>query len=91
MLHPLVTDCAAIGVYSEEETSWAPRAFVLLSENNQDVEQVKKEIIQLVQEKLPDHKQLRGGLYIAKKLPRTSTGKVERRTLRLPNIEEWVY
>ncbi|CAO3626134.1 unnamed protein product [Mucor fragilis] len=91
MLHPLVTDCAAIGVFSEEETSWAPRAFVLLSENRRDHEEIKREIMDLVKEKLPDHKQLRGGLFVVKELPRTSTGKVERRTLRLPNIDEWLY
>lgn len=91
MLHPLVTDCAAIGVYSEEETSWVPRAFVLLSDNSRDHNEIEKEIIALVREKLPDHKQLRGGLFIVKQLPRTSTGKVERRTLRLPNIDKWLY
>ncbi|KAL7319434.1 hypothetical protein PS15m_002569 [Mucor circinelloides] len=91
MLHPLVTDCAAIGVYSEEETSWIPRAFVLLSDNSRDHDEIEKEIIALVREKLPDHKQLRGGLFIVKQLPRTSTGKVERRTLRLPSIDKWLY
>ncbi|KAI7897638.1 uncharacterized protein BX663DRAFT_463313 [Cokeromyces recurvatus] len=89
MKHPLVIDCAVVSSFSEEETVYVPRAFALLLNNDNHTE-VKKEMLEMVKIQLPDVMQLRGGLYIAKTLPRTSTGKVERRVLRLTTIENWI-
>ncbi|KAI9477858.1 MAG: hypothetical protein EXX96DRAFT_568453 [Benjaminiella poitrasii] len=91
MKHPSVVDSVVIAAYSEKEIVYVPRAFVLLTNTTSDnVEQVKKEILEMVQTQLPDIMQLRGGLYVAKTLPRTSTGKIERRTLGSTAIEKWL-
>ncbi|KAI8966957.1 hypothetical protein BDF20DRAFT_918040 [Mycotypha africana] len=94
MQYPLVTDCAAVGVYSDEETCWLPRAFVLLSSatEKKDLDTIKQELLNLVKEKLPPQSQLYGGLYLCRDLPRTSTGKIERRTLRLSDrMDQWLF
>lgn len=83
MSHPAVIDCAAVGFYSEELSYSLPRAFVMLTTDTEhDYEQVKKEILEITEKQLTDEKQLRGGLYILKELPRNSAGKVNRRDLR---------
>jgi acyl-coenzyme A synthetase/AMP-(fatty) acid ligase len=82
MTHPLVTDCAAIGVYEEEESAWLPTAFVMLTEHKGNDEDIRSEILKIAETELSDEKQLRGGLYIVDEFPRTSTGKIIRRALR---------
>lgn len=85
--HPAVIDCAAVGFYSEELSYSLPRAFVMLTTDTEhDYEQVKKEILEITEKQLSDEKQLRGGLYILKELPRNSAGKVFRRELRNVDI-----
>jgi 4-coumarate--CoA ligase len=92
MSHPLVTDCAVVGIYVEAENTWHPRAFVSLTkENTRDTNEVHKEILDIAKTKLPDEKQLRGGLRILKQLPRNATGKIQRRILRQSNeLEQWL-
>lgn len=87
MSYPLVIDCAAVATYDKTEKAWLPRAFVMLtSDCSVDIEIVKQEILSIIKRDLPDHKQLRGGLYIIKDLPRNSTGKVNRRELANYNL-----
>lgn len=90
MSHPLVVGSAVIGYHSEEENTRLVRAFVTLKKHDQDVEQVKQEIMEIVKTQLSDFKQLRGGLYILKGLPRNNTGKVNRRALRQYDVKSIV-
>ncbi|XP_052131730.1 uncharacterized protein LOC127751756 [Frankliniella occidentalis] len=54
-------------------------AFVVLEPS---VTASKQEIIQLVKDKLPETKQLRGGVEFLDALPRTTSGKLSGRQLR---------
>lgn len=88
MSHPLVVTCAVIGHHSEEENEWLIRAFVTLKKQDDlDIEQVKQEIIDITKIQLPDLKQLRGGLYVLQDLPKNNTGKINRQSLRLYDVE----
>lgn len=80
MSHPLVIDCAAVGLYSEKESCWLPTGFVMVTNTIVDLRKTKDEILEIISQ-LADEKQLRGGLFMIKDLPRTSTGKVDRRLL----------
>jgi 4-coumarate--CoA ligase len=90
MTHPLVSDCAVVGEYSEEITSWIPKGVVTLIDNKRDYDEIKQEILELIKSQLPDYMQLRAGLYIVRALPRTSTGKIERFKFK-NNLAEWLY
>ncbi|KAI8097987.1 uncharacterized protein B0P05DRAFT_522865 [Gilbertella persicaria] len=79
--HPLVDDCAAVGIYSKSLGVWLPTAFVKFT-NLTDHAQIKNELLGLIEAKLPDEMQLRGGLYIVENIPRNPTGKIERQVLR---------
>lgn len=59
---------------------------MLTTDTEHDLEQVKKEILELSEKQLSDEKRLRGGLYVLKELPRNSAGKVNRRDLRSIDI-----
>ncbi|KAG2201682.1 hypothetical protein INT47_003908 [Mucor saturninus] len=82
MMHPLVVNCAVVGYHCDEQNEWLIRAFVTLKEHDRKIEQVKQEIIDITKENLPDIKQLRGGLFVLDELPKTNTGKINRRALR---------
>lgn len=82
MGHPKVSDCAVIGVYYPDLVTELPRAYVLLANNEKHSEAVAEEIKEYVNSRLPDQKQLRGGLFIVDSFPRTPIGKIKRRILR---------
>lgn len=86
-----MSDCAAISEYSQDQATWFPKGVVMLAATDRDHDEIKEEILELIKTQLPDYMQLRAGLYIARTLPRTSTGKVERFKLRLNDIREWLY
>jgi acyl-coenzyme A synthetase/AMP-(fatty) acid ligase len=82
MSHSSVVDCAAVAYFCETEKAWLPRAFAMLTDHSDlDLDSVRKEVLEIVETKLPDEKQLRGGLFLVKDLPRTATGKINRRDL----------
>lgn len=87
MTHPLVIASAVVGWFSEEESSYLVRAFVVLKKHDQDVEKVKKEILEITKSELSDLKQIRGGLYVLDELPRNNTGKINRNALRHYNAD----
>jgi 4-coumarate--CoA ligase len=78
----LVIDCAVVGCFSEKENLWLITAFVTLKKHSQEVEEVKKEILEITKAQLSDLKQIRGGLYVLEDLPKNNTGKIDRRALR---------
>ncbi|CEG83523.1 hypothetical protein RMATCC62417_17429 [Rhizopus microsporus] len=76
--HPQVTDCAVIGVFSKEEGTEIPRAYVSLLDKVNDKESLLKEIAEYADSQLPDSKKLRGGIFEVSSFPRTGTGKIQR-------------
>jgi acyl-coenzyme A synthetase/AMP-(fatty) acid ligase len=80
--HPMVFDCAVIGVYSPEFTTELPRAYVQLVDCEEYSSEIEQEIHDYVDSRVPDERRLRGGVFIVNSFPRTASGKIQRRVLR---------
>ncbi|XP_068083082.1 luciferin 4-monooxygenase isoform X2 [Anabrus simplex] len=76
--HPEVKDCAVVGV-KHDLNQERPMAVVIRQPGSKVTE---KELVDLVQDKLAEHKWLRGGVRFVDELPMTPTGKVQRRKVR---------
>lgn len=76
--HPKIEDAAVIGIphdlYGE-----VPKAFVV-QKKLMDV--TEKELLAFVDERISDHKRLRGGIQFVESVPKNSTGKILRRQLK---------
>ena len=82
LTHPLITDCAVIGIYFEEQATEYPLAYVVLKQNEIQSDELKEEIKNFVSQRVAPHKKLRGGVYFIDKIPKSAAGKILRRFLR---------
>lgn len=80
--HQSVDDAAVIGVYVEQEATEYPAAYITLKQNILMTEQLKQEIKSFVEKHVPSYKKLRGGILFTDKIPKSSSGKILRKTLR---------
>lgn len=83
--HPKILDAAVIGVYSDEEATELPRAYVVPKVKPQPGAQsaaFSKEIQEWVRARVAKHKFLRGGVVIIDQVPKSAAGKILRRELR---------
>ena len=78
MAHPDVVDAAVIGVHHSEEVE-LPRAYIVRREGTDlQAEQVQAHML----ERLARYKQLEGGVYFLKEIPKLPSGKILKRVLR---------
>lgn len=80
--HPLVAEAAVVGI-DHPDLGEAPTAFVVV-EGRVEAEELK----QLVAEQAARHKHLHGGVVFVDHIPKTDTGKIMRRQLRLKYLDE---
>ncbi|KZV84251.1 acetyl-CoA synthetase-like protein [Exidia glandulosa HHB12029] len=86
--HPEIIDAAVIGVYSAEQETELPRAYVVhakgLGHFKSSEERAKFEasIATWVTQKVAKHKQIRGGVVLIDSVPKSAAGKILRRELR---------
>ncbi|CAG8381149.1 unnamed protein product [Penicillium salamii] len=80
--HPLVHDAAVIGVFVPEIASEVPVAYVVLAKTTQSPEQVARELLAHVAEKLTVQKRIRGGIIPIAEIPKGPSGKILKRVLR---------
>ena len=79
--HPKIADVCVIGVYSSEQATELPRAYVVAKEG-QGNEATAQEIVEWVKASVASHKQLRGGVRFVKEIPKSVSGKILRRVLK---------
>ena len=78
--HPKVNDAAVIGIYSPSLASEVPRAYVVPV--GEPSEQLAKELVRYVHERVAQHKRLRGGVVFIDEVPKSGSGKILRRLLK---------
>ncbi|KXG52837.1 AMP-dependent synthetase/ligase [Penicillium griseofulvum] len=82
--HPDVEDAAVTGIWVEEKATELPVAFVVLSRQAKDRDQkaVVDGIHAWLNERVSNHKRLRGGIQVLSQIPKSPSGKILRRQLR---------
>jgi 4-coumarate--CoA ligase len=82
-----VEDCAVIGV-PDEYSGELPKAFIVLKDGVRASKEVIREIEKWVEDRAARYKWLRGGIEIVPKIPKTASGKILRKDLRLQEREK---
>lgn len=75
--NPDVADAAVTGIYIPDEGTELPRGFVILRNNAKPLD-----IKEWFDARVARHKRLWGGLVVLDKIPKTASGKIQRRVLR---------
>ena len=86
--HAKIADAAVIGVWSAQQETELPRAYVVRKHLDGERPITEHEIVDFVKENLAVHKQLRGGVYFQNEIPKSASGKILRKELRLMASEE---
>jgi 4-coumarate--CoA ligase len=77
--HDDILDAAVIGVDTEDGTNEVPRAYVVADKNKISAQQ----IMDYVKKNVAGHKQLRGGVVYLDAIPKSPSGKILRKDLRV--------
>lgn len=85
--HELIEDAAVIGI-PDEYSGELPKAFVVLKTGTMPSRQVAREIQKFVEEKKVKYKWLTGGVEFLEIIPKTASGKILRKDLRLKEKEK---
>ncbi|KAG2109352.1 AMP binding protein [Suillus discolor] len=82
--HAEIADAAVIGIESKEEATELPRAYITPSRplSPQEASSFALGVQNWVSQRVASHKQLRGGVVIIDKVPKSAAGKILRRELR---------
>ena len=86
--HPLIDDVAVIGVPDEEQATEVPRAYVVTKKGVEASKETEDEIVQWLAAKVANHKHLRGGVKFVDEIPKSASGKILRRVLKVQAQEE---
>jgi len=78
---PAVADAAVIGVWSEEQATELPRAYIVPSPDT-NKETAAEDARKWIEAKLSNTKRLRGGVYLLEAIPKSPSGKILRKDLR---------
>lgn len=95
LTHPDVVDAGVVGVWVEEQATELPRAYIvarpgLIPEQGREEARSKfgKEIAAWVAGRVAQHKKLRGGVKVIDAIPKSPSGKILRKDLRVVAQEE---
>lgn len=86
--HPNVLDCAVIGLYDKDQATEIPRAYIVSKDGLGKTEAEAKEIADWLNAKVTNHKKLRGGVRFVDEIPKSISGKILRRLLKVKAQEE---
>lgn len=80
--HEKILDVCVIGVWSKEEHTEVPRAYVVLKPGNGASDELAQEISAWLSTRVAPPKRLRGGVRFIKTIPKTPSGKILRRVIK---------
>lgn len=87
--HPEVMDAAVLS-FPDERMGEVPRAFVVKNNRKGDNEAISAEVHRYLNERVSDHKKLRGGIVFLDAIPRSPAGKILKKDLKtLMRVEVW--
>ncbi|KAI9796146.1 MAG: hypothetical protein M1833_006484 [Piccolia ochrophora] len=86
--HPKIADVAVVGVYDRHLASEVPRAYVVPVRGVEGGYNMETEIVGWLQSKVANHKRLRGGVRFVDEVPKSASGKILRRLLKVRAQEE---
>ncbi len=86
--HPKINDVAVIGIYKNDEATEVPRAYVVPAPGVEGGKKTEEDIKTWLQAKVAHHKRLRGGVRFVDEIPKSASGKILRRVLKLRAVEE---
>jgi len=86
--HPKINDVAVLGVQREDLATEVPLAYVVLKPGIDASPAVEKEIVEWLDKKVANHKKLRGGVKFTNEIPKSVSGKILRRMLKVQYQEE---
>lgn len=87
--HPEVLDAAVLS-FPDDRLGEVPRAFLVKNNRKGDNEAISVEIHRHLNERVSDHKQLRGGIVFLSAIPRSPAGKILKKNLKtLEKVEVW--
>ncbi|KAF2757258.1 putative phenylacetyl-CoA ligase [Pseudovirgaria hyperparasitica] len=80
--HAKIDDVAVLGIYSEEQATELPRAYIVLKKGVSADKSTADEISNWLAGKVASHKKLRGGIRFTDEIPKSVSGKILRRVLK---------
>lgn len=86
--HDKVDDVAVLGIHREDLATEVPLAYVVLKQGVDASPQVEREIVEWLDKKVANHKKLRGGIKFTNEIPKSASGKILRRVLKVKYQEE---
>lgn len=86
--HPTVNDVAVIGIYNKDQATEVPRAYIVPKPGVEGTPKTANDIMQWLQAKVANHKRLRGGVRFVDEVPKSASGKILRRLLKIKAQEE---
>ncbi|KAG1467575.1 hypothetical protein G6F56_004339 [Rhizopus delemar] len=81
----IITDCCVVGVYDDSQATEIPRVYAVVQEGVEHNQKTAKMIENYVAQRVANHKKLRGGVRFIEAVPKSTSGKILRRT-----VKEWV-
>ncbi|KAL8727106.1 MAG: hypothetical protein Q9166_006293 [cf. Caloplaca sp. 2 TL-2023] len=86
--HPKINDVAVVGIYNKDQATEVPRAYAVPAPGVEGGKKTEEDIISWLAAKVANHKKLRGGVVFVDEIPKSPTGKILRRVLKLRAQEE---
>lgn len=86
--HFKVNDVAVIGIYNKDQATEVPRAYIVPKPGVKGGSQTADEIMHWLHGKVASHKRLRGGVRFVDEVPKSASGKILRRLLKVKALEE---
>lgn len=80
---PYVVDAGVFGIYDESQATEIPRAFVVIADQykNENHTNIEKKVQDWVNERVANHKRLRGGVKATEAIPKSDAGKILRKKM----------